>query len=146
MRWKGGGGGSLNDRRISEGAEGAAAQRQSEANTFNRSPLLIEKVCFHLSEMSECERGEGKETTALSRGDDEEDSGPARELVSRVNVRKRPRGSERTTGFFNRQMQSGVTTKLVLRGQTVHNMNSPPPLPANSSQRFFPPALSTTRA
>lgn len=42
MRWKGGGlrggGGSLNDRRISEGAEGAAAQRQPEANTFNGSP------------------------------------------------------------------------------------------------------------
>lgn len=33
-----GAGGSLNDRRISEGAEGAAAQRQPEANTFNGSP------------------------------------------------------------------------------------------------------------
>lgn len=31
----------------------------------------------------------------------------------RASMRKRPRGSERATEFFNRQMQSGVTTKLV---------------------------------
>lgn len=81
MRWKGGGlrgGGAHSTTGGSQRGQREQQHSGSLKQTLSTAPLLIEKVCFHLSQMSECERGEGKETTALSRGDEEGDSSPAR--------------------------------------------------------------------
>lgn len=76
-----------------------------------------------------------KEITALSWGDEERSSPAHWWPVGREWGKDQEEVREQQ--FFNRQMQSGVTTKLVAE-RTNDPQHEPLPLLANSSQRFFP--------
>ncbi len=106
--WEWGGGGKKHTKRQEDlrGGRGSSSSAAAWSKHFQRLPL-IEKICFHLSQIGKRERGEGKEIIALSWCDEGKSSSSAGRWSAgweRWVWVKRPKGSERMTEFFNRRM------------------------------------------
>lgn len=93
--------------------------------------------------MSECERGKGKETTALSRGDEEGDSSPARSWSAGWVWGKDQEEVRERQGSSTDKCNQGWPPSWCWEGKQSTTW-IPPPLSANSSQHFFPRPLPHT--
>lgn len=117
--WGGGGGGDTHTKR-QEDLRGGSSSAAAWSKHVQRLPL-IEKICFHLSQMTECKRrGKRNNCLELRWWGGEERS--CLLMVGRVWGKDQEEVRERQS-FSTDKCNQGWPPSWLLKGQTVHNIN-----------------------